>query len=1042
MGFTSTAGSVRLQRSPDVDELRLTFIPGNANQAGTIQVACTLAGGGEVRGEKSYSFQMSETDRDLIRRYLEEFPIQPDKAVAIAGEGAIRRTGEALFREIFDHPGTKPPYEALRSSPASGRVVIEAGIEGAAVPWELMRDPFAHGAGELVLHFRGFYRTVPSPAPQGALPTGNFTPPAGGKTPLRILLVVCRPEGKDDVRFQSIARVLQIVARDFQRRIQIDVLRPPTFEDLDRHLGNHAGQYHVVHFDGHGELEPDDQGGGRGVLLFEEQGGGPRRISGEDLGRLLSNRGVPAAILNACQSGMALPRAAVPSLAQQVLEAGVPAVLAMSYNVLVDAAERFVKRLYERILRGDTLDTAVHEGRWLLRNEPLRPTAFGDVELRDWIVPVLFQSAPLLLFDPSLPGEPSPSPTAVERTPLPKAVDGLIGRDGAFLDLERALASQEDSKSVLIVGEAGIGKTATAVGFARWWAATGGSRTGQAILYLGGETWSPSTLCDAVGDAFSREEQQALLAGEYHGLDQAGRCEAALRLVQKAVGVLVIDNVAGLEGSDGPDEDRRRATEFAHQFLNRIKATGVLLLLAAERIPPWLQASHVVPLQPLAATDAGTLIGRVRERYHLSDRSFTDRPGCRQLCNVLQERGRPGEILVCLAQLTTQRSPADVLSEIRLPPSSRSQRLWECLVIFAFALFTITLISLTPTYLTGGDEWARMFNDVYRHPDEDSLDRTPSKGVTCLGFFLELVRGLILIVVGFIWLPGLVFRDGAGRLLNFGPFRDPELESPDLGVVLCWAIFIALGVALGVNVTYHHFWEAPPELWKSRGFRSLLHGPYKGPLEPRKEIPSPKDPLYKDYYQSCIVPYIWYYPYSLIYFVFVESFIFVLGLYSVGLDLYRCHQRFTSLGSVLRAPDAVWSSASHHFNEWRRTLRELLEKYYSLLMFGAFGIWFIFWFDQYNLIPEAAANARRALLFLMLPLMAFLLPILWNYSASVEMARELVPEADRGRFTRRNHLIAFLWSTMARSRYFWWVVLFGVAGIPCWYLFVVRLHWL
>ena len=43
--------------------------------------------------------------------------------------------------------------------------------------------------------------------------------------------------------------------------VAIDVLRPPTFDQLRKTLHDHPGYYHIVHFDGHGgygelSLEP------------------------------------------------------------------------------------------------------------------------------------------------------------------------------------------------------------------------------------------------------------------------------------------------------------------------------------------------------------------------------------------------------------------------------------------------------------------------------------------------------------------------------------------------------------------------------------------------------------------------------------------------------------------------------------------------------------------------------------------------------------------------------------------------------------------
>jgi hypothetical protein len=52
--------------------------------------------------------------------------------------------------------------------------------------------------------------------------------------------------------FQSVARPLLEMIRPHHDRIQLDVLRPPTLEQLSRVLDDRPNFYHVLHFDGHG----------------------------------------------------------------------------------------------------------------------------------------------------------------------------------------------------------------------------------------------------------------------------------------------------------------------------------------------------------------------------------------------------------------------------------------------------------------------------------------------------------------------------------------------------------------------------------------------------------------------------------------------------------------------------------------------------------------------------------------------------------------------------------------------------------------------
>jgi CHAT domain-containing protein len=151
---------------------------------------------------------------------------------------------------------------------------------------------------------------------------------------------------------------------------QLDVLRPPTYEQLAKTLllAKEVGRpYHIVHFDGHGVYaDPKNlEGAGKilssltlkgkatgacGYLVFEDPDSATHSefVDGFRVGAILRDTGVPILILNACQSAFAEAREepdeappgatrneieAYGSLAQAVMEAGAAGVVAMRYSV-------------------------------------------------------------------------------------------------------------------------------------------------------------------------------------------------------------------------------------------------------------------------------------------------------------------------------------------------------------------------------------------------------------------------------------------------------------------------------------------------------------------------------------------------------------------------------------------------------------------------------------------------------------------------------------------------------------------------------------
>jgi hypothetical protein len=120
---------------------------------------------------------------------------------------------------------------------------------------------------------------------------------------LRVLLVICRPGGRGDVPFRSVASHLVRLSRTAREAFELEVLRPPTFGRLCEvvEAARAAGRpYHVVHFDGHGawldaeaaaaaagagagefssqvfSVVSPPRPGSHGFLVFEEAGGGGR----------------------------------------------------------------------------------------------------------------------------------------------------------------------------------------------------------------------------------------------------------------------------------------------------------------------------------------------------------------------------------------------------------------------------------------------------------------------------------------------------------------------------------------------------------------------------------------------------------------------------------------------------------------------------------------------------------------------------------------------------------------------------------------------
>jgi tetratricopeptide (TPR) repeat protein len=657
-----------------VAELRISDFP--AGPAGARRVQVMWQDGAERRAAVAqFGDPPEEGGREQVRWYLEdyaEFPADPAPAVAAEAEAELARAGAELFGRVFSGADAMGIWERARDQLSDVRVEVDVDPgAGPGLAWELLRDPrrdapVALGAG-------AFVRTHLQAEGHPGLPD-----PAGDR--LRVLLVIARPGGSDDVPFRSVASRLVRGGAEQMTGLNLDVLRPATFKRLAEVLrsAKDAGRpYHVMHFDGHGTwldladlgFTPDGTGGGglgaglvlsqnkygmsavgrvragqHGYLLFEDpQDTADQQstqtqqlVDGPTLGRLLADTGVPVLVLNACRSAYTEARdqpdgtpedtpgptpdstggtpaagdsvltgdvhariRAYGSLAAEVADAGVPGVVAMRYNVYVVTAAQFMADLYAHLLAGRSLGQAAGEARRALAADPVRQIGAIPVSLQDWAVPIVYESAPLVLLRPQQRAAPlvrltltetqADEGSAARSAELPRPPDaGFFGRDETLLALDRAFDTQP---LVLLHAFAGSGKSSTAAEFARWYQATGGLDLPGNPEWPGAVVWSSfehhltaDRAIGAVGDYFA-----GLL--EANGIqwaavtDPAQRRDLVLQVLAQVPTLWVWDNVEPVTGfpEGAPSDWSRAEQDDLAELLRDLAQTRCKVLLTSRR---------------------------------------------------------------------------------------------------------------------------------------------------------------------------------------------------------------------------------------------------------------------------------------------------------------------------------------------------------------------------------------------------------------------------------------------------------------------------
>ena len=322
--------------------------------------------------------QFVERDEGLAV-YVIETPVGENAAAEIVLpriEDVLRMTGQpdihedvgrGLFRALFPEALGAVYRAAFTQSTVSNQpLTLELRFDRntlyvARYPWELLHDGtrFLLRAGSLVrsLPFAGVPQTTPV------------------RDPLEVLLVSAHPKDQPPLKPQHDALLEALDAPIRADKLDLGYLFPPGWYSLTDWIL--AGAPRILHFDGHGTLAR------QGRLFFVDGEGNSDAVDAEVVGQAFSGSALQLAVLSAahgapdgCESELAM---AAPGL----LLAGVPAVVAMQRCLPEDLAIQFATTLYEALLVGHDIKTALGMARKTLAATPF------------WHVPALYLRGPM-----------------------------------------------------------------------------------------------------------------------------------------------------------------------------------------------------------------------------------------------------------------------------------------------------------------------------------------------------------------------------------------------------------------------------------------------------------------------------------------------------------------------------------------------------------------------------------------------------------------------------------------------------------------------
>ena len=200
--------------------------------------------------------------------------------------------------------------------------------------------------------------------------------------PLRLLVMISSPSDYPPLNVEQEWNLITAALGQQQADGRVIVERlTAKMSTLRDHLRRE--RYHVFHFIGHGRYRSD---WGEGVLAMEDRNGRSHDVTGEELGGLLNEYDpTRLAVLNACEGARSGASDPFAGMAQSLIQQGLPAVVAMQFEISDDAAIIFARELYAALSDGYPLEAALAEARRAIRDEGI-PT--------EWGTPVLYSRAP------------------------------------------------------------------------------------------------------------------------------------------------------------------------------------------------------------------------------------------------------------------------------------------------------------------------------------------------------------------------------------------------------------------------------------------------------------------------------------------------------------------------------------------------------------------------------------------------------------------------------------------------------------------------
>ncbi len=636
-----------------------------------------------------------------------------DKVRANNAVTSIKTYGENLFEQVFINRDAYSNYRQERNNLAQVTIeIVSRTPEFQAIHWEALRDP-----------------DLPRPFAVDCIMLRKYVKPVStqGKVAespvINLLVVTARPNEEDDVGYRTISRPLIEAIQNSKLRVKVELLRPGTYEALERHLEEKgSGFYHIIHFDVHGgllkyeeyeqirqqtQLNPHlyDSPYGRpsflapysGVKAFlfleTETKGKADPVEAEQLADLLTGKSIPICILNACQSAKQISpdeetkaetqatdereTSGETSLGSRLMTAGMQMVVAMAYSITVSAAKLTITKLYTELFKEKNINEALRLSRRELFNNKERAARYNQkINLEDWLLPVVYchQQVNLNLREFTLPEKREYLLQRSKSYRFPTPTYGFVGRDLEILKIEKRLLGRgfrrpsthdsvvETNNVLLLQGMGGTGKTTLLNYLRQWWQTTNFARQ---VFYFGYDekAWNIQQIVFNLGSWLYEDETERAI---FQTMPVEVQVEEIIDIFRANDYILMLDNLESVTGEQLaiqntlPQEERQKLKDF----LERLVGGKTKVILGSRSREDWLKARtfehNVYELKGLDWEARTLLAQRILERNVVGNRIETIKEDEKFQRLMKVLAGYPLAMEVVLANLKN-KSPGEVL---------------------------------------------------------------------------------------------------------------------------------------------------------------------------------------------------------------------------------------------------------------------------------------------------------------------------------------------------------------------------------------------